>query len=55
MGGGFHFNNVDSLKYATNASGNWVTTTIDNINVAIENTNNLSFNAYRYWHQVSRC
>jgi hypothetical protein len=29
MGGGFHFNSVDALKYATNASGDWVITTVD--------------------------
>ena len=28
-GGGFYFNNTNALKYATNASGQWVITTVD--------------------------
>jgi hypothetical protein len=58
MGGGFHFNNVDSLKYATNASGNWVITTIDSAgdvggytSIAIDSGDNVHISYYDYTNQ----
>jgi hypothetical protein len=47
-GGGFHFNSTDAQKYATNASGQWVITTVDSAgnvggysSIAVDPSNNL--------------
>ena len=58
MGGGFHFNNVDALKYATNASGDWVTTTVDGggyvggyTSIATDSSSKVHISYYDYTNQ----
>jgi hypothetical protein len=58
MGGGFHFNNVDALKYATNVTGDWVITAIDSngnvggySSIATDSTNKVHISYYDYTNQ----
>ena len=55
MNGGFHFNNVDALKYATNLSGSWEITTIDSngyvggyTSIAIDSSGKVHISYYDY-------